>query len=368
MNRNKLKSVIKQTPLGPPAQVLLKKSRLLGKKTGNIPYYLDKREYQNVNKVVYAITPPARLDNIGDHAQVIGIKKWLNEYFNPYHVLEVDKDETTHFIPAVKRITNDNDLVFLHSGGNLNDRSLWSEGARRKVVTNFPRNTIVQLPQTIFFSDTSRGRKECKKSKQIYESHDNLVITARDPVSLEKANNYFDVETLIAPDFALMIDASEFVDLDIQRSGAMLCLRRDEESDLSDEDKSTLESYLGDTNMDITRFDTTLDQPIEKNKRETHLQNTLQRFVENELVITDRFHGMIFSVITQTPCVAIDTVDHKISSSSTWFDELDAVTYTSEMSEIPALIDELRHKSVTKINMQSKYFEPFAEEVMNNMK
>ena len=41
------------------------------------------------------------------------------------------------------------------------------------------------------------------------------------------------------------------------------------------------------------------------------------KFSKAELVITDRLHGMIFSVITKTPCLVFDNKNHKISETYT---------------------------------------------------
>lgn len=359
-----VKKQIRDTPLEPPAKFTMQ----LGRKTASPfinGYYISKNyTLKDKKNIFYMITPPARLDNIGDHAQVVGIKKWFDNHFPEYNVVEVDKDQTDKYISALRYLINDDDLVFLHSGGNMNDRSPWSEGARRNVVRNFNQTPIIQLPQTVFFSDTNSGQQALKKSKIVYNSHQNLSIIARDPVSHEYIQDYFDVETDVYPDFALMIDAEDYVEVERPRSGVMLCLRRDSESDVSPEEKTRLTSAIRKANYEVTHFDTTLDEHIPKDQRETFLADTLRTFAAHDLVVTDRFHGMIFSVITRTPCIAIDTVDHKISSSSQWFSMYeDEVRYADTIDAVPSLLEETAGKELAKFDWEDEYFSDLAHSV-----
>ena len=48
-----------------------------------------------------------------------------------------------------------------------------------------------------------------------------------------------------------------------------------------------------------------------KENREQLLKQKIEEFQSAELVITDRLHGMIFSVITGTPCIAFDNLMRK---------------------------------------------------------
>lgn len=362
-----VKRWVRDTPLEPPARFALNSTRKLARPFNNGYFLFNNRSLRNQKKIIYAITPPPHLDNIGDHAQVIGIKKWFDEYFSEYEVLEVDKNQTNDYISALRHLIDDGDVIFLHSGGNMNDRSLWSEGARRKVIRNFRQTPIIQLPQTVYFSDTERGRQELKNSKQVYNSHQNLTIVARDPVSHDYVQDYFDVQNDVCPDFALMVDAEDYIQDGGQRSGVMLCLRRDEESDVTAEEKKWLLDAIQESGYDSTQFDTTLDEPIPKDQRETFLADTLRRFAEHDLVITDRFHGMIFSVITKTPCIAIDTVDHKISSSSEWFDMYGKkVRYVDEINAVPDLIEETADGELSEFDWETEYFSKLAESIKSN--
>lgn len=57
------------------------------------------------------------------------------------------------------------------------------------------------------------------------------------------------------------------------------------------------------------RTDTVLDtvDTIDYADREKHFMEMLDRIGSSKLVITDRLHAMIFSIITKTPCLVFET-------------------------------------------------------------
>ena len=54
-----------------------------------------------------------------------------------------------------------------------------------------------------------------------------------------------------------------------------------------------------------------------------------------KLIITDRYHGTIFSLIAGTPVIVLKTSDHKLSSGVKWFPEefKDYVTFAENLDE-----------------------------------
>lgn len=305
-------------------------------------------------KIIYALTPPPRLKNVGDHAQVVGIEKWFNDFFNEYDIIEFDKNQTIKYIKDMKKIVTEGDLIFLHSGGNLSDRAMWSETARRLMIKSFPNNKIVSLPQTIFFSDTWKGRMELKKTMRIYNNHPDLAILARDEYSYKLAQNYFpNCNIFLCPDFVLYLDQCYDKSFDEKREGILLCLRNDKESILNEQDKKRIRGLLS---FDINEFDTTLKKHINKNEREKILEETLQLFSKYQLVVTDRFHGVIFAVIAKTPCIALRTVDHKLGESIKWFKGLKHVEFSDNIEKIPPIISRLKRQKRYNIDWKAKYF------------
>jgi len=287
----------------------------------NTLFVFRHRRHRSVRKIIYALTPSPGLRNVGDQAQALAIRKWFCKHFGDRPVLELNKDEVYRYALSLSKITGKDDLIFLHSGGNLGDKGLWSERARRLIVANLPDNRIISLPQTIFFSDSDTGKEELRRSRDIYSRHKDLVLLARDERSLSLAREYFPgCRVGLAPDFVLSLGS--FPPQAPRGEKVLLCLRNDPESVLDETAKKAIEKPLGDLGRTCDYYDTTIARDIARERREEEFQRMLDIFGRYRLVITDRLHGIIFCVLTQTPCIALKTVDHKILASMKWFEEL----------------------------------------------
>jgi pyruvyl transferase EpsO len=91
--------------------------------------------------------------------------------------------------------------ILLHGGGNLGD--IWPEHQRlrERVIQDFPRRKIVQLPQTLHFSD--RGNFDAARA--VFNSHRDLTLLARDRASLELARTAFSCRSELCPDMAFAL-------------------------------------------------------------------------------------------------------------------------------------------------------------------
>ena len=336
------------------------------KKYVNTIFYLKFKKYKKIKKIMYALTPPPNLSNVGDHAQAVAITEWLKENLKDYFILELDKDDVYRYLPAAKRIVAQEDFIFLHSGGNLGDRGIWSENARRLVIQNFPRNKIISLPQTIFFSDTARGKEELERTKNIYNIHKDLTIMARDEYSFKLAKEYFPrCRIMLFPDFVLYLELS--FEADKKRRKVLLCLRKDNESSVDEKTRNHIEQSIKNAGEDYDEYDTTLNRNILKKFRNKELQLALDLFKEHRLVITDRLHGIIFSAITDTPCIALKTVDHKLAESVKWFKDLNYVFYAEKPSALPQIIRKaLNVVPEGNIDWKRIYFDNLKEKILGS--
>lgn len=309
-------------------------------------------------KILLALTPPPKLRNIGDHAQAKAVRTWLKKHFPTLPIIEVDKDQSADFMPALKKLIRPADIIFLHSGGNLGDRGIWSESRRRQLLAEFPRNRIISLPQTIYFSDTPNGRKERETTRRIYAQHPNLTLVARDRRSEELARDLFPKATILcAPDFALSLPP-RIDDYRKPSSKALLCLRSDNESLLSSEQKKQI---IRDCPLEPIFFDTDFKRNINPEELDTILEQTLELFFSVDAVVTDRLHGLIFAILCRTPCVVLPSIDHKIVSGIEWFREIPFVALTQDVQQIPSLIKKCL--SVTSKNVPDwcvEFFDPLA--------
>lgn len=332
----------------------------------NPGFYSKIVKFKNTRKIIYTGTTPFWLRNIGDHAQVVAIKKWFNDNFEDYLVLELDNDETYIYLSSIKKIVNKEDLIFCHSGGNLGNRGFIHEGARRLVIETFPENKIIVLPQTIFFSDTQKGKYELEITEKIYNNHKDLTIMARDRYSFELAKQYFPkCKNMICPDFVLYLD---YFEGNVEkRENVLLCLRNDTESIINNEIKNNIKEYIKNGNQESHIYDTSIDRYIPKKNRENELKVMLSHFRKHNLVITDRFHGLIFSVITRVPCIVLKTADHKLAESVKWFKDLNYVFYAENYDQLPEIMNEAyKITHFNSINWKELYFNGLKSRIIND--
>lgn len=325
----------------------------------NLWFALQYLPLKKQRKIIYALTPPPSLRNVGDQAQAIAINAWLKKHFPHLPVIEVNKVESQDLLPALKWLMQPDDLIFLHSGGNLGDRGIWSENIRRAVIQSFPQNSIVSLPQTIYFSDTPKGRQEQEKTRQIYASHPNLTVMGRDPRSGELATELFPkAQILCMPDFVLSM-TPHLKPKPVKVPELLLCLRLDDESALTAEQRQMIGNQLG---YRCTYYDTTLADPISRAQRENILEETLNLFQSVDAVVTDRYHGLIFAVLCRKPCVVLRTVDHKLTSAMHWFKEVPFIRFAQDLNEIPAAVESVLRVSSREVpDWNARYFDRIPE-------
>lgn len=327
----------------------------------NFWFAFTHRHLKCQSKILYALTPHPELRNVGDHAQAVAISAWLKKHFPELSVLEMDKKRSRDLLPALRWLVQPDDVVFLHSGGNMGDRGTGSEAIRRLIISSFPRNKIVSLPQTIYFSDTQTGVKERENTRRIYATHPNLTIIGRDPRSGDLAAELFPkAQVSCMPDFVLSMATKQKQSEKKNTSlKVLLCLRLDNESAITPEQRKNIANCLP---YPCTYYDTTIGSSIALCKRAIVLESALDLFRASDVVVTDRYHGLIFSVLCRKPCVVLRTVDHKLTSAMHWFKDVPFVLFAENLDEIPSLVERLLTVESREVpNWNALYFDKIPE-------
>ena len=297
-------------------------------------------------RVIYGLLPTAGLKNVGDHAQVVAIQRWIGKHYPGLPIVELDKNVILACRDEIARNARKDDLVFLHSGGNLGDRGIWSETARRTIIEALPDNRIVSLPQTIFFSDTPFGRYQKQVSQAVYARHGHLSVIGRDGVSGSLAKALFPrSQVTTMPDFVLSLRKEDFNPAPRPENAGkiMICLRLNSESVFTPEQRLQLAASV---NAPSTLYDTTLEHPIEAAQRYGVVRDTIELFDSHDAVVTDRFHGVIFGIICRKPVVVLRTVDHKLTSAVEWFKDIPNVQFCDTPDQIGATLERVRKTPV----------------------
>ena len=298
--------------------------------------------------------------NLGDQAIVLGEYEILKKMFPSNEIVEIP----TQVCLNLMKDGNDssetdlnigkNDIIFIHGGGNLGDIWVNEEQVHRWIVQKFAHNKIVFMPQSIFFHNHEPGMTELKKSREAYAQADDLTLLTRDRVSYEFAKkNFVKAKVVLVPDAATYLEG-RFPETKMKREGVCFFLRKDKEKVSSDELLMTIREYLRRRGVPYEISDTVIaNNSLKTNElRRKAINDTLLQARKSRLVITDRFHGVIFSVITHTPVIAFKSYDTKISSGIRWFKELDWVHYAENMEpeEIERLIDKYCLQGEVSVN------------------
>ena len=97
----------------------------------------------------------------------------------------------------------------------------------------------------------------------------------------------------------------------------LLCMRNDVEKNISDSQVNQLYKVLQ-MYGSVTITDTVESTVFPFVRRFAYLDKMLNLFSNSRLVVTDRIHGMIFSYLTNTPCLVFGNYNHKVESEYEW--------------------------------------------------
>lgn len=294
-------------------------------------------------------------DNLGDVAIGYAEKNFLKENFSNYELIcysEEDLINNMSKIEMEKNNINENDIIFLHGGGNFGNQYLKIEESRRQIIKMFPNNSIIMFPQTIYFTDDEKGRKELEISKKIYSEHKKLIITPRDKKSLEIIKEEFrQNKILLLPDIVTYLKFYE----ETKREGVLLIFRNDKEKSIKYDDEMRIQNLVKEKFDKIEKMDISEGKYFEEEYLEQKLFETLEKYKKFKLVITDRLHGMIFAMITGTPCIALKNYNYKVESFYQWFKELNYIEFLNNIDELEIKVEKLK-------NIKVKYSDEFKNE------
>lgn len=255
--------------------------------------------------------------NMGDQAQRYCIRLWCQQNYPDHEILEIstwpfyERD----FRERIKKAIKKDDLIVIQSGYCTTDRH-YDHKMHRFLVKTFPENKILIMPQTVNFIDEREGYKTGK----IYAEHKHLLFLARDKVSYQSAKRFFpSTDVQLYPDIVTTLIGS--MPNTSERDGVLLCIRNDSEKKYTDDEIKQLKNKLQEAGLFCEIADTNSNLPLKEliANFSSELEKTLDFFASHKVVITDRYHGTIFSMISNTPVIVIATNDHKVKTGTEWF-------------------------------------------------
>lgn len=171
---------------------------------------------------------------------------------------------------------------------------------------------------------------------------------------------YRDVRLM--PDMVLSLD--EYREKTV-RKGCMVCLRSDHEKTRTPEQEEKLVEQVRNLfGADIRFSDMCIDRRVSPEERRAALDAKFDEFRASELVVTDRLHAMIFSAITGTPCIVVDSKSPKVRGCYEWIRHLDYIRFADDPEQIGEIYRQIPDKEHRFDNqIYAEYYQELAEKI-----
>lgn len=291
--------------------------------------------------------------NLGDHAIALAEYEILKDCnIVPFEISTYERE--LYYKYVLKYISKDA-VILITGGGSIGSQWITEETFIRNIINDYKDHKIVIFPQTIFYKNDKNGEKERKLDKEVYSKAKNLYICTREKISYNLAKEiHKKANVILIPDIVLYLN---YIKFNQKRSGILLCIRSDVESNLDNKKKKQIEKICKDYNKDISYTDTVEDKKIIYKDRKLEVENKLKEFSNYKLVITDRLHGMIFAKITGTPCIAISNYNYKVKGVYEWIKECPYIKFVDSIDEVRENIDKLYNikKISDSYNLRSEF-------------
>lgn len=288
-------------------------------------------------RVVYFELPC--FDNLGDHAIAYATDELLKRICGPdkeVQVYVVPGWKTERALYSLKRCVGAEDIIICQGGGNFGSLYDFAQVFRRKLLTTFKNNKIVIMPQTVFYTEDEKGRRELESDKKAIAACKDLTILARDKKSFGLFKEYFNADVRFMKD---VVTTLEIPDFDLDRDGIVLCLRSDKEGKLLAKDKLQIMECCENTGLSVRVTDTCTGYKISDGDRKEILFDKFKVWSSARLVVTDRLHGMIFAFITKTPCIVIGNNHHKVHETYSTIKDCGYIWYIESVDELETILE-----------------------------
>lgn len=290
------------------------------------------KRYFMKNKPLFLVLSTPNHGNIGDQAIAYAQKKFLRAQFPEIDYFELTSKDTVLNIDFIEKHISKKTIVFIHGGGNQGNLYPEEERIRQTIINKLIHNSIISFPQSFFIEQNNCSDKFLNAMKECYTKHMSLTLTARESFSYDlMQNNFSRVNVIESPDIVLWLSNVLEFDSQMRSKDILTLIRDDKEKFIDDRDLENLFKFIKKSfGKDIHKSDTQLgaNYIVEVVERENLLESFWRDISDYKLIITDRLHGMIFSYITQTPCIVLKNKNHKIESTyNTWLKNSDKIFF-----------------------------------------
>lgn len=292
-----------------------------------------------LGKKAIVFIPTPTHGNLGDQAIVYAQYVFFQSIGLGKRIVEIHRYCYERWKERLGNAIDSQDIIVIDGGGNMG--TLWIEEERimQDIAIRFRNNPVFVFPQTASYAEDDDGQKELIRSRIAYSMNERFMVFARDNNTVKILQTLMpEVRCMYTPDMVMLIGHAQTLQ---PRNGVAFCLRNDSERILTENQCASLKSKFESNGICTWDLSTVVPGAVWKYQRKRKLQKKWRELSGAQLVITDRLHGMVFSAITGTPCIAMDNVSHKVYGAYQWLSYLPYLRFCRSIDEVRGTAEEL---------------------------
>jgi pyruvyl transferase EpsO len=282
--------------------------------------------------------------NIGD----LLIHRGTEEFFSE-HRMNIWRRYSYHDFPSEIPGVNDSDVFIFHGGGNFGDLYPEHPNLLLRILSKYPRNQVVVMPQTVFFRDKQNRDEVYSKLR----SHARLSVYARDMRSLDDMRNAGITDVEAMPDMAHQLVGQLAPNPSAGSNEALYFIRRDEEAGAIPDsvglthqqtvdwvDCITLKDRLAFSILiRFVRASNAMGRPIDPIAKwykmcDSMISSGVGLISRSERIYTNRLHAVLLALLLGREVVAFDNSYGKLHEyCNTWLADVEQLTFL-EMAKV----------------------------------
>lgn len=281
----------------------------------------------NLSMTLATAIPPGPLalvdfpnhSNVGDSAIWLGEMAWLEAHDRaPIYTAAL----RSFSVDALRHAAPDGPIL-IHGGGNFGTSWVRHEALRLDLLRRFPGRPIVQMPQSIHYDDDAAVRTMAGA----ISAHGAFTLLTRDRQSFDFARQHFDCTVQICPDAALYLGRLQRRSA---RADVLALLRTDHEqvaatspvpegviaTDWLTENRAQRLKMRALARLGALRGGSAQEKRLRRYQTlaKCRVRRGLATLSQGRLVVTDRLHAHILSLLLDIPHIALDNSYGKVSA------------------------------------------------------
>ena len=298
------------------------------------------RKLKHSSGIRYILFGTPEYSNIGDHAIALAETYLFRKLNLENKLIEITQEHLQNDKERVFKNVRDKDIILYTGGGFAGSMYLKSGGGLlREVISRFKDHKIIVFPSTCFYESSLQGEACFQEDIRLWQSCRDLHLFLRDEFSWKRISEYEtkNFHVYKTPDMAFLLEYKKsFFRKDV------LCILRSDKEKANTIDVNFIKKIIADFGRDTEQCSTHASHNIIPRKREDYVFGLLDKLATAELVVTDRLHGMILAIISNTSFIAIDNISKKLSGALMVFDERLCSLICNEESIYKGIEDQLK--------------------------